>query len=100
MSLTCSFSHTSGYLGHKTGRSFANPADEFCQTGVRSQRVDCVEVARKLGFGECRVDFPMADVVQQNCWPSLATFQFGDEVVQALLHIRRDRAIAEGTNRV
>lgn len=54
-----------------------------------------VELAGKFGFGEAGVDFLVADVVKEDGRSALAAFQFRDQVVQALRHVRRDGAQAE-----
>ena len=40
------------------------------------------------------------DVMDQHRRPALATFQLGDQMVQALRHVRRDRAQADRAGRV
>lgn len=54
---------------------------------------------RKLGLGQGRVDFLVADVVQENRLPALAAAQFRDQVMQALRNPRRDRATTKRTVR-
>ena len=57
-----------------------------------------VEVSGKFGFGEGGVDFVVTDLVKKNGRAVFASAQFGREVVLALLGVRRDRAVAEGTD--
>jgi hypothetical protein len=63
-----------------------------------AQGLDGVVAARKLGLGHGGVDLVVADLVQQNRRPALAAAQAGDQVVQALLGVRRDGPVAEGTD--
>lgn len=55
-----------------------------------AKRLHRVEVAGKLGLAQCGVDFPMANVMQQNDRTFTATFGTRDQVMQALFHIGRD----------
>lgn len=67
---------------------------------MRAQGFGRVEITRKLGFGQAGVYFPVADMVHQNGRSTLAAFQFGDQVMQALWYVRRDRPQAKGADRV
>ena len=60
-----------------------------------AQRLGRVVVARQLGLAERRVNFIMANLMHQNDRPALAALQLGRQVMQALLGIRRDRAMAD-----
>lgn len=62
-----------------------------------AQRLDCVIGAGKFGFGQRGVDFTMANLMQQNGRPAFSAPELRDKVVQALGHVRRDRATAEWT---
>ena len=64
------------------------------------QRLDGVVVAGEFGFGQGGVDFLVTDLMQEHGWAVLAAPKPGDQVVQALRRVRRDRAAAEGANRV
>ncbi len=57
-------------------------------------------VACQFAFGQRGVDFVVANLVQQNRWPALAAPQLRHEVVQALLGVRRNGAVAQGADRV
>jgi NADPH-dependent 2,4-dienoyl-CoA reductase/sulfur reductase-like enzyme len=61
-----------------------------------AQRLDGVVAARKLRLGHRGVDLVVADLVHENRRPALAAAQAGDQVVQALLGVRRDGPVAEG----
>ena len=60
-----------------------------------AQRLDAVVATRQFRLGQGGVDFVVTDLMQQNDRPTLAAAQFRRQVMQALLGIRRDRAIAE-----
>ena len=59
-----------------------------------------VEVAGEFGFGEGGVDFIVTDLVKKDGGSVFASAQFGREVVLALFGVRRNRAVAEGTDGV
>lgn len=63
------------------------------------QGVDRVEIARQLGLGQGRVHLFMADLMQQDGWSALASFEFWDQMVQAAAPIG-DRAVAERADRI
>ncbi len=84
----------------EAGRAFRHPAQEFFQPGVAAQCLDRVIVTGKLGFGQGGVDFIVADLVQQYRRPALAAFESWHKVVQALPGLRRDRALAQGADRI
>ena len=67
---------------------------------MRAQRLWRAVVAGKFSFGQGRVDFPVADVMQKNCWPTFAAFQLRNQVVQALRRVRWDGTATEWTDRV
>lgn len=54
-----------------------------------------VEAAGQFGLGQGRVHLLVADVMHQHRRPALAAAQLRGQVVQALRHARRDRALAE-----
>ena len=58
------------------------------------QSLGRVKIARQFRFGQSRMDFTVADLVQQNGRTSLATFQLGDQVMHALPCFGRDLAVA------
>ena len=64
-----------------------------------AQRLDGVVTAGKFGFGQRGMDFGMADLVQKNGRPLLSAAQTGDEMMQALRRLRRDRAVAKRADR-
>lgn len=84
----------------KLGRALADPFDECRKPWMGAQRINAVIAARKLGLGQCRVDFIMANLMQQDRRAPFTTAQLGDQVMQALLRLGRDRAVAKGANRV
>lgn len=51
-------------------------------------------VTRKLGFGQGRVDLVVADLVEKDGRSALAAPKAGDEVMQALVDVGRNRAKA------
>lgn len=89
------FPARSGAFGVKARRAAGHPADEAGQTRMGAQAFGCVVVARQFGFCQRGVDFAVTDMVQQNNRAALAAFEFGDQVMQRLRHIRRDRAQAK-----
>lgn len=84
----------------KLGRALADPLDEARKPWMAAQRINAVIAACKLGLGQCGMDFTMANLMQQDRRPPFAAAQLGDQVMQALLRLRRDRAVAKGANRV
>lgn len=66
---------------------------------MAAQRLDRVERARQLGFGQGGVDFFVADHVQQNRGSALAPFEFWDQMVQAATPIG-DRAVTKRADRI
>lgn len=65
-----------------------------------SQRLDRVVAPGEVGLGQGRVDFLVADVMQKDGRPALSAAQPWRQVMQALRHVRRNRAPAQGTDRV
>ena len=65
-----------------------------------AQRRDGVVGARKLGFREGGVDLVVANLVQKNGRPAFSAPELGDEVMQALAGVGRNRPAAEGTDGV
>ena len=59
------------------------------------KRFNRVEIARQFGLCQRRMDFVVADLVQQNCRPTLAAAQFRDKMMMALAHIRWDGTATE-----
>ena len=62
---------------------------------MRTQGFGCRVVTGQLGLGERRVDFLMADVMDQDCRATFPALQLGDEVMLASRDARRDRAEAK-----
>ena len=62
------------------------------------QSLGRVKIARQFRFGQSRMDFTVADLVQQNGRTSLATFQLGDQMMDTLLCLWRDRPVAKWAN--
>ena len=81
------------------GWTFLDPGDEPGQARMRFERLDCAIVAREFCFCQGCVDLVVANLVQQDRGPAFATFQLGDEVVQALLRLWRDWTTTQGTYR-
>ena len=52
-------------------------------------------VSRELGLREGRVDLLVAEVVEEHLGPRSAAFKLGDQVMDALRDLRRDRSLAE-----
>ncbi len=67
---------------------------------MRPQRLCGVELPRQFGLGQRRVDFVMADLMDQDARAFRAALQFRDQVMLRLPDIRRDRAQAERTDRI
>ena len=82
----------------KSRRALRHPGDEFRQTRMRAQRLDSGITARQFTFRQRRVDLVVANLVQAHHRASLASLQLGDKVMQALAHLRRDRALAKRAN--
>jgi hypothetical protein len=80
--------------------AFRDPCDERGKARMGAQRLDGVVVARKLRLGHGGVDLVVADLVHENGRPALAAAQARDQVVQALLGVRRDGPVAEGADGV
>lgn len=59
---------------------------------MRPQRFGRVVDASQFRFGQCGVDFAVANMVQQHCWPAFAPFELRDQVMHALWHIGWDWA--------
>ncbi len=66
---------------------------------MRAQGYDRVEVARQFGLGQGGMDFFVADLMQQNRWSALASFEFWDQMMQAAASVR-DRAVAKRADRI
>ena len=81
-------------------RTARDPFNEPRKTRMGAQGIDCVELKRQFLFRQGGVDFAVTDMVQQDQRPTLAPTGPGHKVMQALWHPRRDRAQAQGANRV
>jgi len=64
------------------------------------QRFDGAEALGQFALAQAGVDFLVADVVQQNRLAPFAAAQAGDEVMQALRDMGRDRPVAERADRI
>ncbi len=84
-----------GGLGVEIGGAFGDPADEPRDPWMGAQGLHRVVAACKLGLGQRGVDLVVADLVQKHRGPALAAAQARDQVVQALLRVGRDGALAE-----
>lgn len=60
-----------------------------------AERLDRVIVTRELCLSERRVDLLMTEVVEEHLGPRSAAFKLGDQVMDALRDLRRDRSLAE-----
>ena len=56
----------------------ANEFDEAFQIGMRAQFLGRVIFAGEVSFGDARMDFVVADLMQQNLRPVFSTLQFRD----------------------
>ena len=65
-----------------------------------AQGIDAGKVPGKLRLAQAGVDLAMTDVMQKHGRAALAAFQFRDQVMPALFDGRRDRAVAEGADRI
>lgn len=84
----------------KVGRAFRDPLDEPGKARVGAERFGRGVVAGQFGFGQRRMNFIVADLVEQHGRSAFATAQFRHEVVQALLGVQWDRARAQGADGV
>ena len=66
---------------------------------MRAQGLDRVEVAHKFGLGQSGMNLLMTDLMQQNRWTALASFEFWDQMMQAAASVG-DRAVAKRTDRI
>ncbi len=65
-----------------------------------AQNLDGRKVAGKVRLSQGRVDFVVADLMQQNGFATLSASQFRNQVMLALLGIWRDWPVAQGADRV
>ena len=82
----------------KPRRPLRHPGDEFRQTRMRAQGLDTGIIARQFTFRQRRVNLVVANLVQAHHRATLAAFQLGHKVMQALAHLGRDRALAKRAN--
>lgn len=82
----------------KPRRSLDHPGDEFRQTRMRAQGLDTGIITRQFTLRQRRVDLVVANLVQAHHRATLAAFQLGHKVMQALAHLGRDRALAKRAN--
>ena len=64
------------------------------------ERLYCVKVPRQFRLCQRRMDLVVANLMQQDHRSAFPTFQLGHQMVQALLGLRRNRAVTKGANRV
>lgn len=64
-----------------------------------AQGFNCVETARQFSFGQGCVDLFVANLVQQHGRPSLASFEFWDQMMQVAAALG-DRAVAKRADRI
>jgi len=84
----------------KVWRTFGHPLEELCKTWVGAKRLWRGVVAGEVGLGQCRVDFVVTDLMQQHRWSALAPAELRNEVVEALLGVRRNGPVAKGADRI
>lgn len=89
---------STGGLGMEIGRAFDDPCKKRRQPWMGAQGVDGVVAARQFCLGQGGVDLVMADLVQKHDRPALAAAQFRRQVMEALLGIFWDRAMAKRAN--
>lgn len=65
---------------------------------MSAQRLDGIVAARKLRLAQRGMYLAMADVVHKNDRAAFAAAQLGNQMVQALRHIRRNRPQAKRTD--
>ena len=61
-----------------------DPFNKFCDPWMQSKRLDRSILSCYLSFGQTRMNFLVAHVMQQNCRAAFAALEFGDEVMLAL----------------
>ena len=59
-----------------------------------------VVVARQFRLGQCGVNFAMADVMQKNRRTAFPAFELGDQMVETLRCVRRNRPVTKGADRI
>ena len=84
-----------GHPAHKVGWSFCDPGKEFGKARMRTQRFGRRIVAGQFSLGERRVDFLMADVMDQDRRSALTTLQLGYQMMLALRDAPRNGAKAK-----
>ena len=67
---------------------------------MRTKRFDGMEIAGELGFGQCCMNFVVADLMQQHRRAAFAAAKLRDQMVQALAGVLWDRALAKRANGV
>lgn len=80
------------------GGPFCDPIEERRKARMGAQGLHGIVGPRKLRLGHRGVDLVMADLMQQDRRPTLAAAQSRDQVVQALLGMRRDGPVAQGAD--
>lgn len=76
----------------------AHPVEERPEPRMRAQRFRRREIPRKLRFGQNRMDFVVADLMDQDALALSAALQLGHEMMDGLLRLGRDRTQAERTD--
>lgn len=94
------FAPPSGASAVELGRAFGHPRQKARNPGMRAQRRNRAIVPRQFGLGKDRVDFAVANLVEQNHRTAFAAFQLWDQVVQALLGPGRNRAQTQRAYRI
>ena len=67
---------------------------------MRPERFGRVELPRQFGLGQSGVDFIVTDLVQTDGRTAFAALELRDQVVKRLPGLGRDRAEAQGADRV
>ena len=81
------------------GRAFRHPKNELGKPWMFFQSLNTGIVARQFGLRQRGVNLVVANLMQQHGRATLATFELGHEVVQALMNVRRYRPVAKRANR-
>lgn len=79
--------------------AFPDPLDELRKARMRTKRIDRGKVTRQFGFGQRGVYFIVTNLVEQHDRTALTAPKARGQMVQALLGVRWNRALAQGANR-
>lgn len=90
----------SRHTGQEIRGALCDPIKELGKSGVGAQGLGRGIVPGQFRLAQNRMNLFVTNVMHENCRPAFSPFQLWDQVVERLRDMRRDRAQAQGADRI